>query len=398
MRPHKVLFAFGTRPEAIKLAPVIEELKRYPKIFEVRVVITAQHREILDQVLTLFKIKPDYNLGVMRENQSVTDVLVYCLRRLEPVLKREKPEAVLVQGDATSAFAGALAAYYQKVRVGHIEAGLRTNDKFAPFPEEVNRKFITTIADWHFAPTEMAKNNLLQEGVPKSRVYVTGNTVIDALLWIRSKVKSQNAQQNREMKSWRDEGMESFSLSPSIPFSLLNFDLCRRRMLLVTLHRREIFGKPLERICRALVTLIKQNPDVEVVWPVHPNPNVHKPVKEILGKIKRVHLVPPLDYIEFVQLLERAYLVLTDSGGIQEEAPSLDKPVLVLREKTERPEVLSAGCGLLVGTDPNVIVATTEKLLRSERSYRKMAKAVNPLGDGKAAIRIRRILTRVLNG
>lgn len=362
----KVLFAFGTRPEAIKLAPVINELRRYPEKFNVRVVVTAQHREMLDQALSLFQIKPDYDLGIMREGQSLSDTLVNSLRRLEPVIKKEQPDVVLVQGDATSAFAGALAAYYHKIPVAHIEAGLRTLDKFAPFPEEVNRRFITVIADWHFAPTLKAKENLLKEGVPESRIYVTGNTVIDALLWIRSRGKT--------------------------PKPIAN----HRRLILVTLHRRESFGKPLKRICRALVALIKRNPELTIVYPVHPNPNVRQPVKKLLGGRKNIRLIPPLDYRQFVQLLEQAYLVLTDSGGIQEEAPSLGKPVLVLREKTERPEILAAGCARLVGTDPARIITATEKLLCSERDYQKMARAPNPYGDGKAAIRIRQILAQLL--
>ncbi len=375
----KVLFAFGTRPEAIKLAPVINELRRYPERFNVRVVVTAQHREMLDQVLSLFKIKPDYDLGVMREGQSLSDTLVHSLRRLEPVMKKEQPEVVLVQGDATSAFASALAAYYHKIPVAHIEAGLRTLDKFAPFPEEVNRRFITIIADWHFAPTLKAKENLLQEGVPESRIYVTGNTVIDALLWVRSKVCPERS---RGVKSQND-GAEG---------AIAN----HRRLILVTLHRRESFGKPLKRICRALVALVKRNPDVIIVYPVHPNPSVRKPVKRFLGGIKNIRLVPPLDYRQFVELLEQAYLVLTDSGGVQEEAPSLGKPVLVLREKTERPEILAAGCARLVGTDPARIITATEKLLRSKATYQKMAQAPNPYGDGKAAKRIRQILAQLL--
>lgn len=366
MKAHKVLFVFGTRPEAIKMAPVILELKRFKSLFKTLVVVTAQHRQMLDRVLKVFGIKPDYDLGVMRENQSLTDVTVRVLRRLEPVLKKEKPDVVMVQGDATSAFAAALAAYYQKIPIGHIEAGLRTNDKYAPFPEEANRRFITTIADYHFAPTEWARQNLLQEGVDPCRVYVTGNTVIDALYWIRKKQKHRSQQES----SWR--------------------------VLLLTLHRRESFGKPLMAICRAILLLVERNPDIEVVYPVHPNPNVQMPVKTILGKRERIRLVAPMDYPDLVRVMEQAYLVMTDSGGITEEAPALGKPVLILRDKTERPEAVKAGVARLVGTDPKRVVAETERLLRSRVAYRRMQGKGSPYGDGRAAQRIRKLLLKAL--
>ncbi len=366
MRPHKVLFVFGTRPEAIKMAPVIKELKRFKGLFRTSVVVTAQHREILVPVLRIFGIKPDYDLGVMKENQSLTDVTVRVLRRLEPVLRKERPDLAMVQGDATSAFAAALAAYYQKIPVGHIEAGLRTQDKYAPFPEEVNRRFITTVADFHFAPTEWARKNLLQEGVDPHRVYVTGNTVIDALYWIRRKQKRPRQRESN------------------------------RLVLLLTLHRRESFGKPLMAICRAILALIKRNPDIEVIYPVHPNPNVRLPVKALLGERERIHLVAPLDYPDFVRVLERCYLVLTDSGGVTEEAPALRKPVLILREKTERPEAVKAGVAKLVGIEPKTVVNETERLLRHPLAYRRMQGKGSPYGDGKAAQRIRRLLLKVL--
>ncbi|MGQ9678238.1 MAG: non-hydrolyzing UDP-N-acetylglucosamine 2-epimerase [bacterium] len=362
---------FGTRPEAIKMAPVIMELNRFRNRFKSVVAVTAQHRQMLDRVLEIFGIRPDYDLGIMRENQSLTDVTVRVLRRLEPVLKKENPDLVMVQGDATSAFAAALAAYYRQILIGHIEAGLRTFDKYTPFPEEVNRRFITTIADFHFAPTRWARQNLLREGIDPRRVYLTGNTVIDALFWVRRK----------EFKKLRDEVKERS---------------VKRKVLLLTLHRRESFGKPLQGICQAILSLIERNPDVEVVYPVHPNPNVWLPVKSTLGGRERIHLVSPLDYPELVQLLGRAYLVLTDSGGITEEAPALGKPVLILRAKTERPEAIAAGVARLVGFQPEKIVSETEKLLYSKDSYRRMQKGRSPYGDGKAAKRIRKVLMEIL--
>jgi UDP-N-acetylglucosamine 2-epimerase (non-hydrolysing) len=362
-RKYKILFSFGTRPEAIKLAPVIKELQRYPHRFQVVVVVTAQHREMLDQVLDIFDIVPDYDLQVMAKNQSLSDVVIKILTRLEPVLRKENPDLVLVQGDASSAFASALAAYYQRIPIGHIEAGLRTYDKYAPFPEEVNRRFISTIADIHFAPTRWALKNLLAEGVEKKRVYVSGNTVIDALRSILRKKK--------RLKS--------------------EYQNCR--MLLVTLHRRESFGPPLKGICQALLTIVQRHPEVVLVLPVHPNPGVRKTVFSVLGGEKRVRLIAPVKYPEFVNLMKQAYLILTDSGGIQEEAPTLGKPVLVLRGKTERPEAIKYGTALLVGTDPEDIVRVTERMLNSERLYRRMMRKCDVFGDGRAAVRIRQILT-----
>ncbi len=367
----KVLFAFGTRPEAIKMAPVIAELSRYPQQFKTCVVVTAQHRQLLDQVLTLFEIRPDYDLGVMRNNQGVSDVVKRCLAGLEPVLAKECPDLVLVQGDATSAFAAALAAYYQRIPVGHIEAGLRTFDKYAPFPEELNRRFISAVADYHFAPTEWARDNLLREGVVRQRVYVTGNTVIDALLSMRQQAAVVSVP-------------VLDSLSPDC------------RVLLVTLHRRESFGRPLLGICRAIRTVVRRHPDVVVVYPVHPNPNVSQPVRAALGRHKRVLLIPPLNYLEFIRVLECAYFVLTDSGGVTEEAPALGKPVLILRDKTERPEAITAGVARLAGTAPDGIVHEAERLLTSPALYRRMARAKSPFGDGRAAVRIRRILAKVI--
>lgn len=365
MKSYKVLFVFGTRPEAIKMAPVIMELNRFQNWFKSVVAVTAQHRQMLDRVLEIFGIRPDYDLGIMRENQSLTDVTVRVIRRLEPVLKKETPNLVMVQGDATSAFAAALAAYYQQILIGHIEAGLRTFDKYTPFPEEANRRFITTVADFHFAPTRWARQNLLREGVDPRRIFVTGNTVIDALFWMKRKKKLKSKEMRRSVK---------------------------RKILLFTLHRRESFGKPLLGICQAILALIERNPDVEVVYPVHPNPNVRLPVKAAFKGRERIRLVPPLDYPELVQVLERAYLVLTDSGGITEEAPALGKPVLILRTKTERPEAVAAGVAKLVGVESEKIVTETEKLLYSKDSYRGMQKKRSLYGDGKASQRIRKVL------
>jgi len=369
MTRHKILIAFGTRPEAIKLAPVILELQCFSKRFKVIVLVTAQHRQMLDAVLNVFALKPNYDLRIMVPNQSLSDVVVRTIKHIEPVLKKERPDMILVQGDASSAFASALAAYYQRIPIGHIEAGLRTEDKYQPFPEEVNRRFITTIADFHFAPTRWAERNLIQEGVDKKRVFITGNTVIDALHLI---LKRQGI--GRMLPRINSES----------------------RLLLVTLHRRESFGEPLAGICDSLLQIVNQHPDIEVMMPVHLNPIVRKMVRSILSNQKRIHLVPPLNYFDFVRVLKRAYLVLTDSGGIQEEAPALGKPVLVLRNKTERPEAIKAGTAKLVGTEPKRIIKETTRLLNSNRLYQKMAQVKNPFGDGRAAQRIRQILLRVL--
>lgn len=359
----KVIVSFGTRPEAIKLAPVIKELQSRPGEFRTRVVVTAQHRGMLDQVLDVFDIVPDHDLDVMREGQTLTDVTTRVLAGIESVLAAERPDIVLVQGDTTSAFVSALAAYYQRVAVGHVEAGLRTEDKYSPYPEEMNRRLVAVLADLHFPPTERARENLLREGVPAERIHVTGNTVIDALhLALVSR------------KPWSVPALER--LHPD------------SRLLLVTAHRRESFGPGFKRICEALARIVDRNPEAEVIYPVHLNPNVRGPVMSILGNHSRIHLVEPLEYLPFVRLMERAHIILTDSGGIQEEAPGLGKPVLVLREKTERPEAIEAGTARLVGTDVDRIVGQTELLLREDDEYTRMAKAVNPFGDGKAAARI----------
>ena len=376
-----LLCVVGTRPEAIKLAPVIRELRcrasvttggtapdgdqRLPGV-RVSVCVTAQHREMLDQVLRLFDIVPDYDLDVMTEDQTPSRVAAAVLQRLEPVLDAEHPDWVVVQGDTTTVAATLLAAYHARVRSAHVEAGLRTHDKWQPFPEEMNRRLAGVIADLHFAPTVRAQQNLVGEGVPGDRILVTGNPVIDALQWVA-------ALPCEEVVAPRDGGEGG---APA-------------RLILVTAHRRESFGAPFEGICRALRGIASRyGGDVHVVYPVHPNPSVQGPVTRLLGDVPNITLLPPLDYLRLVHLMKRAYLVLTDSGGIQEEAPGLGKPVLVLREVTERPEGVEAGTARVVGTEPDRIVAEAARLLDDRAAYDRMAKAVNPYGDGRAAGRI----------
>lgn len=359
----KVLSVVGTRPEAIKMAPVIRALRRRPGRVDCRVCVTAQHRRLLDQVLHLFGIAPDYDLDVMAEDQSPTQVAAAVLARLEPILRAERPDWVLVQGDTTTVLAASIAAFYARARVAHVEAGLRTHDRWQPFPEEMNRRVASVVADLHLAPTDWARDNLLREGVPGECIRVTGNPVIDALQWAAS-----------------------LPYDPAGgPLGAIPRD---GRLLLVTAHRRENFGRPLEEICRALVDLVAAEGDLHVVYPVHPNPNVQGTVTRLLAGQSRVTLTPPLGYLALVYLLKRACLVLTDSGGIQEEAPGLGKPVLVLREVTERPEAVAAGTVQIVGTDRGRIVAAARRLLDDPEAYAAMARAINPYGDGQAAERI----------
>jgi UDP-N-acetylglucosamine 2-epimerase (non-hydrolysing) len=360
----KVLSILGTRPEAIKMAPVIRELARYPGQITSRVCVTAQHRQMLDQVLDLFKIVPDYDLNVMQDAQSPTQVAATVLSKLEPILRAEQPDWVLVQGDTTTVMIAALTAFHTKVKVGHVEAGLRTHDKNQPFPEEVNRRVASILADLHFAPTAGARHNLLIEQVPAESIILTGNPVIDALYAVCRM---------------------PYNPAPdplgSIPRN--------RRILLVTAHRRENFGLPLVSICKALQTIARRYQDsVHIVYPVHPNPRIWEPVHRLLGDLAGITLMPPLDYLSLVQLLQRCYLVLTDSGGLQEEAPGLGKPVLVLRNTTERPEAVEAGMVKLVGTARQRIVDETAHLLDDSPAYQRMAQAINPYGDGQAAHRI----------
>jgi UDP-N-acetylglucosamine 2-epimerase len=370
-RTHTVLCVFGTRPEALKMAPVVRALDAYGGTLRSSVCVTNQHREMLDQVLELFDTRPDHRLGVIIQDQSPTHVARRVLERIPAVLASVRPSAVLVQGDTTSSFAAALAAFYAGIPVGHVEAGLRTYRKDAPFPEELNRQMTTALAEWHFAPTDWARHNLLRAGVAEDRIAVTGNPIIDALQWT---VRSLD----------REDSARIPGIDPA------------RKLLLVTAHRRESFGPPFVEMCGALRTLVERNADVELVYPVHLNPNVQRPVRAILGGLERVHLLPPLDYRTFVDLLRRSFFVLTDSGGIQEEAPSLGKPVLVMRETTERPEGVEAGTARLVGTSRERIVREAERLLQDPAAHAAMAQAHNPYGDGRAGERIVRVLAAAL--
>ncbi|MFT3717873.1 non-hydrolyzing UDP-N-acetylglucosamine 2-epimerase [Pseudorhodoferax sp.] len=370
MKP-KVLIVFGTRPEAIKMAPVVKGFQAAADRFETVVCVTAQHREMLDQVLRLFEIEPQYDLNVMKPNQDLYDVTCSVLAGLKPVLAAERPDLVLVHGDTTTTLATSLAAYYARAAVGHVEAGLRTGDKYAPFPEEINRKVTGAVADLHFAPTATSRENLLREGVAEASVFVTGNTVIDALFAVVRKLETDPAL-GAEMQ-------QRFSfLDPA------------RRLILVTGHRRENFGAGFENICNALADIAERTPDAEILYPVHLNPNVRRPVNEILAArgLSNVHLIEPVDYLPFVYLMNRAHLIITDSGGVQEEAPSLGKPVLVMRDITERPEAVTAGTVLLVGTSRSAIVEQATRLLQDEAAYVRMSKAHNPYGDGQAVGRI----------
>lgn len=359
----KVMAVFGTRPEAIKMAPLVKILEKEEKI-EARVAVTAQHREMLDQVLKLFDITPDYDLDIMTANQTLYDVTVKALLGLQRVFEKEKPDIVLVHGDTTTTFVASLAAFYKQIKVGHVEAGLRTGNKLSPFPEEMNRKLTGAIADIHFAPTNTAKANLLAENVKKESIFVTGNTVIDALMATV-----------REGYEFGDPELQKV-------------DFASKKVLVVTTHRRENLGGPLRNVYLALKEVLRAHHDVEVVFPVHKNPKVRAVVDEVLGSLERVHLVDPLDYEPFVNLMNKSYLVLTDSGGLQEEAPSLGKPVLVLRDTTERPEAVEAGTVVMVGTDKDKIVETCNRLLTDADAYGRMANAVNPYGDGQASQRI----------
>ena len=376
----KVLVVFGTRPEAIKLAPVIRELEGRPEFTPV-VCVTAQHRQMLDQVLSLFQIRPSYDLDLMREGQSLHQITAQVLTGLTNVLERERPDMVLVQGDTTTAMASALAAYYQRLPIAHVEAGLRTGDRYNPFPEEINRIVVDRLSDLCFAPTEQAKENLLREGIDPCNIHVTGNTVLDALMDAAQRLSGDQSQ------------LRTDGLLDGLPPWLLEGQ-GERRLVLVTGHRRESFGKDMESIAHALCSIAQRNEDVEVVYPVHLNPNVQEPVRRIMDGVERVHLLEPLGYAAFVWLMKRAHLILTDSGGIQEEAPSLGKPVLVMRKTTERPEGIEAGTALLAGVETDSIVETAQRLLDNDALYRSMATAKNPYGDGHAAERIGGVLAR----
>ena len=369
----KVMTVFGTRPEAIKMAPVVLELQKHADQIQTIVAVTAQHRQMLDQVLDLFQITPDYDLDIMSQGQTLYDITTKSLMGLKEVLAKEKPALVLVQGDTTTTFAGALASYYQQVPVGHVEAGLRTGDIYSPFPEEMNRKLTGAIAAIHFAPTATAKANLLKENVNPSHIYVTGNTVIDAL-------------------------MTTIAGDYDFGDDLKSVDFKNHRVILLTTHRRENLGEPMRHIYKALRRIIEEIPDTEIVFPVHRNPLVRKVVEEELAGVDRIHLIDPMEYEPFANLMSLSSLVLTDSGGIQEEAPSLGKPVLVLRNTTERPEAVEAGTVRLIGTDKDVVYAETKRLLTDQSAYDAMSNAVNPYGDGKASQRIVQAILHVFAG
>lgn len=362
----KILLIFGTRPEAIKMAPLVKEFQKYKDKFETKVCVTAQHREMLDQVLNFFEIKPDYDLNLMKPEQSLFSLTADVIISMKPILEDFKPDYVFVHGDTTTSTASALAAFYAGVKICHVEAGLRTYNKTSPFPEEINRQLTGRLADFHFAPTEQAKLNLLSEGIESSTIYITGNTVIDALMYSKDKVEEVVDPQIEYLRSIIDQTKD---------------------LILVTGHRRENHGEGFINICKALKQLaIEQN--VQIVYPVHLNPNVKEPVHSILGGLSSIHLIDPLAYPAFVWLMKKSKIIITDSGGIQEEAPSLGKPVLVMRDTTERPEAVEAGTVILVGTDTNEIIKQATILLTNNEVYNKMSKAHNPYGDGKTSMRI----------
>lgn len=364
----KVMTIFGTRPEAIKMAPVVLELQKHPEQIQSLVAVTAQHREMLDQVLHLFRINPDYDLDIMSPSQTLFDITSRALNGLNEVLAEARPDLVLVHGDTTTTFVGALAAFYHQIPVGHVEAGLRTGNKYSPYPEEMNRKLAGALTDLHFAPTATARQNLLRENIDPESIFVTGNTVIDALL---------------------------ATVKPDFRFAdelLTSLDFTGQRVILVTTHRRENLGEPMRHVYQALKRIVTEFPDVEVVFPVHRNPKVREVVEAVLGHLPRVHLTDPLDYEPFVNLMARSTLILTDSGGIQEEAPSLGKPVLVLRDTTERPEAIEAGTVRLIGTTEETVYQEAKILLTDSARYRAMSEAANPYGDGQAAQRIVRTI------
>ncbi|MFK5892438.1 MAG: UDP-N-acetylglucosamine 2-epimerase (non-hydrolyzing) [Pseudomonadota bacterium] len=371
----KILIVFGTRPEAIKMAPLVNTLKQNKK-FQVAVCVTAQHREMLDQVLQLFNISPEYDLNIMKSGQNLADITSKVLYGLQTVIDEFKPDILLVHGDTTTTFAASLAAFYQQTAVAHIEAGLRTGDLYSPWPEEANRKLTSVLTDLHFAPTEMAKQNLLKENIDEKKIVITGNTVIDALLDVRDKITSDSLLQEQYKQQFT-------FLDPN------------KKLILVTGHRRESFGSGFENICHALVE-IAQRDDVQVCYPVHLNPNVREPVNRILKSVENIYLIEPQDYMPFIYLMDKSHIILTDSGGIQEEAPSLGKPVLVMRNTTERPEAINAGTVKLVGTEKKAIIKNINELLDNKEAYIKMSFSHNPYGDGKACETIEKVLSAKL--
>ena len=362
-----LLVVFGTRPEAIKLAPLILKLRQQ---FKVKICVTGQHREMLDQVLSVFKINSDFDLNLMKPNQNLTSLTSGVLEGVQGVLEKEHFDWVIVQGDTTTSMAAAIAAFYKKINIAHVEAGLRTSEKFSPFPEEINRQLTSRLADIHFAPTEKNRDSLIQENIPPEKIFVTGNTVIDALQWVLKNIPE--------------------------PVWDLPFHPSNKRMILVTGHRRENFGEGFQNICKAIKTLAVKNPNVEFVYPVHLNPNVQKPVTTLLANQGNIHLIEPLDYQKFIHFMNRSYFILTDSGGVQEEAPSIGKPVLVMRDTTERPEAVEAGTVMLVGTDQNQIVKNSQKLIDDKTHYQSMSFSHNPYGDGTASEKITNVFQKSL--
>lgn len=375
----KILIVFGTRPEAIKMAPLVKEFEKHKKDFNVRVCVTAQHRSMLDQVLSIFKIRVHYDLNIMKPNQDLYDITSSVLLKMREVIRDFKPDIVFVHGDTTTTSTTSLSAFYEKIPVAHIEAGLRTGNIYSPWPEEMNRKITGVITRYHFSPTATSKQNLLNENVPKGHIFVTGNTVIDALYMIVKRIKSDNTLCSKIEKEIIKKG----------------YDVDRKRkLILVTGHRRENFGAGFINICKALKDIALKYKDIDILYPVHLNPNVQKPVYGLLSKIPNIFLIEPIDYLPFVYLMNKAFIIVTDSGGIQEEAPSLGKPVLVMRDTTERPEAVTAGTVKLVGTDRKKIVREASKLIDNKNLYRKMSRAHNPYGDGKACQRVLKFIKK----
>jgi UDP-N-acetylglucosamine 2-epimerase (non-hydrolysing) len=412
-KPKKILLVFGTRPEAIKMAPLVKEFEKHPKQFETLVCVTGQHREMLDQVLQLFEIKPHYDLNIMKAGQDLYDVTARVLVGMRDVLKEAQPDLVLVHGDTSTSTTAALAAFYQQIPVGHIEAGLRTHNIYSPWPEEMNRQLTGRLATYHFSPTPLSKQNLLNEGVSEDKIHITGNTVIDALYWVINKMKTDLTLEQSITNTLIDFGLPKNKLQSWHDFARSSEGATTRphatarKLVLITGHRRENFGQGFQNICEAIKHLAEQHPDVDFVYPMHLNPNVRNAITDVFGSsplakgvadeggrgiekegLKNTYFIEPLDYLPFVHLMSSAYLVLTDSGGIQEEAPGLGKPVLVMRDTTERPEAVKAGTVKLVGTDKKVIIREVSALINEADNYLAMSKANNPFGDGKACERI----------
>lgn len=380
----KVLVVFGTRPEAIKMAPLVKEFEKHLDIFDMKVCVTGQHRELLDQVLQVFEIKPDFDLNIMKQSQDLYDITMGVLQGMKQVLSEWHPDLVLVHGDTTTSMAAALAAFYQQIPVGHVEAGLRTYNVYSPYPEEMNRQITSRISSYNFSPTAQSRENLLRENVSPNTITVTGNTVIDALLMVVKKINDDQQLQQNVAADLASYGYDVNRLSKS------------KKLVLITGHRRENFGEGFIRLCSAIKTLCEQYPDVDFVYPMHLNPNVRKPIQQVFGDtdLQNIFFIEPIEYLPFVYLMEKCYLVLTDSGGIQEEAPGLGKPVLVMRETTERPEAVDAGTVKLVGTDFEKIVSEASRLIDDKDYYNRMSQAVNPYGDGHASERIVQFLCK----